>query len=49
MQNSEIYQKKCDELKQTHELPIIRKIRLGDNFARKHFACEKVSIRIWFD
>ena len=27
--------KQCDELKQTYELQIIRKIKLGDNFPRK--------------
>ena len=27
--------KKCEELKKTHELPIARKMGLGDNFPRK--------------
>ena len=37
--------KQCEELKNIFEFPMIREMRLGDNFPRKLMCVKKISIR----
>ena len=38
--------KKCDELKQMHELQIIRTMWFGDNFTKKLLHCKKSALEV---